>query len=136
MARYILALDQGTTSSRAIVFDRHGRAVAMAQEELPQILPGPGLVEHDPDGGAPVIYEDHPTVQNLLGQLEHTAQLGTMVTDFTHIKPGALHEANGGYLLLDARRVHDTSNLRSLEIGATPLTAVGSIEAIILAASS
>jgi len=49
MARYVLALDQGTTSSRAIVFARDGRSVAAAQEELPQILPGPGLVEHDPE---------------------------------------------------------------------------------------
>ncbi len=49
MEKYILALDQGTTSSRAIVFDRAGRIVAQAQEELEQILPGPGLVEHDPE---------------------------------------------------------------------------------------
>jgi glycerol kinase len=48
-ARYILALDQGTTSSRAIVFDRAGRVVAMAQQEFPQIFPGPGHVEHDPE---------------------------------------------------------------------------------------
>ena len=49
MQRYILALDQGTTSSRAIVFDRQGRTVASAQQELPQILPAPGVVEHDPE---------------------------------------------------------------------------------------
>jgi glycerol kinase len=48
MARYILALDQGTTSSRAIVFDNEGRAVALAQKEFPQIYPQPGWVEHDP----------------------------------------------------------------------------------------
>ncbi len=46
---YILALDQGTTSSRAIVFGRDGRAVAQAQQEFPQIFPGPALVEHDPE---------------------------------------------------------------------------------------
>jgi len=46
--RYILALDQGTTSSRAIVFDRHGGAVSSAQKEFPQIYPQPGWVEHDP----------------------------------------------------------------------------------------
>jgi glycerol kinase len=49
MVKYILALDQGTTSSRAIVFGRNGRPVAQAQEEFEQILPGPGLVEHDPE---------------------------------------------------------------------------------------
>lgn len=46
---YVLALDQGTTSSRAIVFDRSGKAVSVAQQEFPQIFPGPGHVEHDPE---------------------------------------------------------------------------------------
>jgi glycerol kinase len=49
MTQYILALDQGTTSSRAIVFGRDGRAVATAQQEFPQLLPAPGVVEHDPE---------------------------------------------------------------------------------------
>ena len=49
MAKHILALDQGTTSSRAIVFGHDGGIVAAAQEEFPQILPAPGLVEHDPE---------------------------------------------------------------------------------------
>jgi glycerol kinase len=47
MKKYVLALDQGTTSSRAIVFDHSGSAVATAQQEIPQILPAPGVVEHD-----------------------------------------------------------------------------------------
>jgi len=45
---YLLALDQGTSSSRSIVFDAHGHIVALAQQELPQIYPKPGWVEHDP----------------------------------------------------------------------------------------
>src|SRR5687767_12349871 len=45
---HILALDQGTTSSRAIVFDRGGNMVAVAQKEFRQIFPQPGWVEHDP----------------------------------------------------------------------------------------
>ena len=49
MPRYILALDQGTTSSRAILFDRDGRAVSVAQQEFPQIYPRAGWVEHDPE---------------------------------------------------------------------------------------
>src|SRR5881227_3692223 len=47
--KYILAIDQGTTSTRAIVFDVAGRPVASAQKELPQIFPRPGWVEHDPE---------------------------------------------------------------------------------------
>ncbi len=49
MTQFVLALDQGTTSSRAIVFDRTGKAVSTAQQEFPQIFPGPGHVEHDPE---------------------------------------------------------------------------------------
>ena len=47
MKKFILALDQGTTSSRAIVFDGQGNAVASAQQEFRQIFPQPGWVEHD-----------------------------------------------------------------------------------------
>ena len=46
--KYILALDQGTTSSRAIVFDKQGTIIAVAQKEFEQIYPKPGWVEHDP----------------------------------------------------------------------------------------
>ncbi len=54
MTQVILALDQGTTSSRAIVFDRAGRIVGAAQEEFPQIYPQPGWVEHDPAEQGPI----------------------------------------------------------------------------------
>ncbi|MCW9005963.1 MAG: Lon protease family protein, partial [Gammaproteobacteria bacterium] len=53
----------------------------------------------------PVIYEDNPTYNNLVGRIEHLAQFGTLLTDFTLIKAGALHRANGGFLVLDMRRV-------------------------------
>jgi glycerol kinase len=49
MTDYIVAIDQGTTSSRALVFDRSARVIAMAQQEFPQIYPQPGWVEHDPE---------------------------------------------------------------------------------------
>jgi glycerol kinase len=49
MSKFVLALDQGTTSSRAIVFDRSGKVVSSAQQEFRQIFPGPGHVEHDPE---------------------------------------------------------------------------------------
>jgi len=63
------------------------------------------IVDHAAQSGAPVIEEDHPTLQNLIGRVEYRSEYGSLVTDFTMIKPGALHEANGGYLILDARRV-------------------------------
>ncbi|HTI50401.1 MAG TPA: FGGY family carbohydrate kinase, partial [Planctomycetaceae bacterium] len=49
MPRSILALDQGTTSSRAIVFGHDGRPLGVAQQEYPQFYPQPGHVEHDPE---------------------------------------------------------------------------------------
>ncbi len=63
------------------------------------------LVDHSKSQGAPVIYEDNPTYQNLIGDVEHIAQMGALMTDFTLIKPGALHRANGGFLILDARKM-------------------------------
>jgi lon-related putative ATP-dependent protease len=63
------------------------------------------LVDHGASSGAPVVYEDNPSYQNLIGRVEHLAQMGALLTDFTLIKPGALHRANGGYLVLDALRV-------------------------------
>lgn len=63
------------------------------------------LISHNNDGAAPVIYEDNPTYQNLIGRIEHISQMGTLLTDFTMIKPGALHKANGGYLILDVRKL-------------------------------
>ena len=59
------------------------------------------LVSHAEHDGAPVVFEDSPTYSNLVGAMEHTAHMGTLVTDFTLIKAGALHKANGGYLIID-----------------------------------
>lgn len=63
------------------------------------------LVDNGDCPGAPLVYEDYPSYQNLVGRIEHQAQMGTLHTDFTLIKGGALHRANGGYLLLDARKL-------------------------------
>jgi lon-related putative ATP-dependent protease len=63
------------------------------------------LVDHIAAEGSPVVYEDNPTYQNLVGQVEHLAQMGALVTDFSLIKAGALHRANGGYLILDVRKL-------------------------------
>jgi lon-related putative ATP-dependent protease len=63
------------------------------------------LVDNSATRGAPVIYEDHPSYQNLIGRVEHESQMGALFTDFTLIEAGALHRANGGYLVLDAWRL-------------------------------
>lgn len=63
------------------------------------------VVDNSGSSGAPVIYEDQPTYANLVGRVEHVSQMGTLLTDFSLIKPGVLHQANGGYLILDARKL-------------------------------
>ena len=63
------------------------------------------LVSHDAASGAPAVYENHPNHANLIGRIEHQAEFGALFTDFNLIRPGALHRANGGYLMLDARKV-------------------------------
>ena len=86
-----------------------------AEEEDPQLPLGLGarhrdltryavnvLVDNRGAEGAPVVVERNPTYYNLLGRIEYRASFGAMVTDFREIKPGALHRANGGYLVLDA----------------------------------
>jgi len=54
---------------------------------------------------APVITEDNPSIGNLIGRIEQQAHMGALFTDFSLIRPGSLHLANGGYLLIDARRL-------------------------------
>ncbi|MFN0313754.1 MAG: Lon protease family protein, partial [Burkholderiales bacterium] len=61
--------------------------------------------DHEYPEGAPVIHENNPTYPNLLGRVEYISKFGTLLTDFNLIRGGALHRANGGYLLLDARKV-------------------------------
>jgi len=63
------------------------------------------VVSNDPKKGAPVVFEDLPTHYNLMGHVEQVTYMGTVTTDFTLIRPGALHRANGGYLLLEAEQV-------------------------------
>jgi predicted ATP-dependent protease len=60
------------------------------------------LVDRSDARGAPVVLEPSPTYMNLVGRVEHRVHFGTLVTDFTLIKAGALHRANGGYLVLEA----------------------------------
>src|SRR5262249_38115254 len=84
----------------------------LPQPMPPGAAPGPGrrylvnvLVDRSALTGAPVVYADQPAYADLVGRVEHVSQFGALVTDFTLIKAGALHRANGGYLVLDALKV-------------------------------
>ncbi|HYW92296.1 MAG TPA: ATP-binding protein [Gammaproteobacteria bacterium] len=63
------------------------------------------LVDRSGAAGAPVVYEPNPSYQNLMGRVEHLSQFGALTTDFSMIRAGALHRANGGYLILNVERV-------------------------------
>ena len=88
------------------------------------------LVDNSHTEGAPIVRENHPTMPNLIGRIEHTARMGALFTDFTLIKPGALHRANGGYLVLEARDLlmqpYSWDGLkRSLEAGEIRIESIG-----------
>ncbi len=63
------------------------------------------LVDNSEHEGAPVIYLDNPTYHNLVGRIEYDSYMGSIITDFTLIKSGAIHQANGGYLIIDAEKL-------------------------------
>jgi lon-related putative ATP-dependent protease len=61
------------------------------------------IIDHSRSQGAPIIYSTNPTYRNLVGRIEQEIHFGMLTTDFTHIRAGILHQANGGYLVVDAR---------------------------------
>lgn len=71
------------------------------------------LVDNSELEGAPVVTDYNPTYYNILGKVEHENEFGTMITDFTMIKSGLFHQANGGYLILQAKDV--LNNIQSWE---------------------
>jgi lon-related putative ATP-dependent protease len=92
---------------------RPSRPAGPAGGGVPDALDRPALrryrvnvvVDHAEAEHAPVVHEDNPTYQNLVGRIEYQPVMGAMVTDFNLIRAGALHRANGGYLVLDVRRI-------------------------------
>lgn len=82
--------------------DELDRRVLFEEQFLPNVVVGRAL-----DEGAPVIYEPNPTYQNLFGKIEYTNIHGSVYTNYRMIRPGALHRANGGYLLLDVDQLID-----------------------------
>jgi lon-related putative ATP-dependent protease len=81
-----------------------------AQAPFPFPMPEPSFtqyqvnvfVDHSETAGAPVVFENNPTYPNLFGAVERRAQFGALVTDFSLIRAGSLHRANGGYLVMEA----------------------------------
>ncbi|MBN2894493.1 MAG: AAA family ATPase [Campylobacterales bacterium] len=107
-ARYLRALEAdlienaGAFIQKNSAADEAGLLLGYAQEHFERYEVN-CFITHE--AHAPVIYEDNPVHQNLIGRIEHDSRMGTLYTDFTMITPGALHRASGGYLVLDARRI-------------------------------
>ncbi len=80
--------------------DEYDKRAILEEQYLPNIL-----VSHELNSGAPVVYEPNPTHQNLFGRIEYTNMQGSVFTNYRMIRPGAIHRANGGYLLLDADKM-------------------------------
>ena len=87
-------------SSKEDKTDDIDRKTLLTEQIMPNVL-----VASEPGAGAPVVYESNPTYQNLFGRIEYTNISGSVYTSYRMIRPGALHRANGGYLLLDMDKV-------------------------------
>jgi predicted ATP-dependent protease len=80
--------------------DEAARRAGLLDRYAPKLL-----VSHHPEDGAPVIHEPHPTYSNLFGRIDYLNEQGTLITHHRLIAAGALHHANGGYLLLEAEKL-------------------------------
>jgi len=91
-----------------IFLDDDDEQAAIAYASLDKKMPRRYLVNvivHQKNNEVPVVVEDNPTYHNLFGYVENVTYKGTVFTDFSLIRPGSLHKANGGYLLMDAIKV-------------------------------
>lgn len=80
--------------------DSNTTRLILTEQYLPNIV-----VDYKTSQGAPVIYEPHPTYQNLFGRIEYLSDQGALITNYRKICSGSLHQANGGYLILDAEKI-------------------------------
>lgn len=90
IADYLMPTRESIINKRSVLIEQY----------LPNII-----VDNKCENGAPVIFEPHPTYQNLFGRIEYVSDQGTLVTNYRKICAGSLHKANGGYLILDAEKL-------------------------------
>ncbi len=81
------------------------RSDALARKLLEEQYSPNLVVGHAPDEGAPVVFESHPTYDNLFGRIEYSTDQGVLYTSYRQLRSGALHQANGGYLILEAEKL-------------------------------
>ncbi|MFF5866430.1 Lon protease family protein [Pseudomonas sp. NPDC012596] len=81
------------------------KADAVARKLLEEQYAPSLVVGHHAAGGAPVVFEPHPTYDNLFGRIEYSTDQGALYTSYRQLRPGALHRANGGFLILEAEKM-------------------------------
>ncbi|MDH0759280.1 AAA family ATPase [Pseudomonas juntendi] len=81
------------------------KADAVARKLLEEQYAPSLVVGHYANGGAPVVFEPHPTYDNLFGRIEYSTDQGALYTSYRQLRPGALHRANGGFLILEAEKM-------------------------------
>lgn len=120
---YLNAVYEDIIENVALFISDEEEMQGQAEEEQPinvmskQKIDGPlrrykvnVLVEHTKTDGAPVVFLEHPIMTNLIGRVERQQQFGALITDFNMIKAGALHEANGGFLVIEAKDILNHSS--------------------------
>lgn len=134
LKRYFNDLRSDILDNLEVFLPREGVSGSSGQPQselhIAQPLPEPDtyrydinlFVDNSTTVGAPIVIDDHPTTSNLLGCVEREAEMGTLVTDFTLIKAGSLHRANGGFLILHMEDILQYPNaweglLRALRSG-------------------
>lgn len=81
------------------------RSDVQRKQNLIELYAPNTVVDHDVSGGAPVVFEPHPTYDNLFGRIEYCSDQGALYTSYGQLRPGALHRANGGFLILEAEKL-------------------------------
>ena len=105
---YLKGVRNDLTESLDIFLEENEEQAAIAYASLDKKTPRRYLVNvlvHQKSNAVPVVVEDNPTYHNLFGYVENVTFKGTVFTDFSLVRPGSIHRANGGYLLMDAIKV-------------------------------
>lgn len=106
LEQYLKLYAEDIINNVETILDQEGDEFSPALfNQVPSRYQANVVMSNKPNSGAPVIFEDFPTHYNLLGHVEQLTQNGTITTDFTLIRPGALHQANGGFLILEAEQL-------------------------------
>ncbi|MGD8429674.1 MAG: Lon protease family protein, partial [Ectothiorhodospiraceae bacterium] len=102
--RHLDAIQKDVTENVEALLREDGHRGGSADQVMSRYVANV-LVSNGEHPGAPVVYDDMPTHQHLVGRIEHHVQQGALLTDYRLIRAGSLHRANGGYLVVDARKL-------------------------------